>query len=95
MDRFIYYIRGVWLVFLLLSCFVERSELNKNNKDPEQMPHSAASDLGLLCQCPIYGMLDTPVNGLSGQISSIVQKGLSEYAVSESSHQAVHPCILL
>ena len=33
--------------FLLLSCFVEISELNANSVDPDQAPHSAASDLGL------------------------------------------------
>ena len=49
LDRSISYIRGVWLVFLLLSCFVEMSELNTNSVDPDQLPHSAASDLGLYC----------------------------------------------
>ena len=34
-------------LLLLLSCFVEISELNANSVDPDQMPHSAASDLGL------------------------------------------------
>ena len=35
--------------FLLLSCFVEMSELNANSVDPDQTPRSAASDLGLYC----------------------------------------------
>ena len=35
--------------FLLLSCFVEVSELIANNVDPDQTPRSAASDLGLHC----------------------------------------------
>ena len=35
--------------FLLISCFVEISILNANSVDPDQMPHSAASDLGLHC----------------------------------------------
>ena len=35
--------------FLLLSCFEEISELNANSVDPDQMPHSVASDLGLYC----------------------------------------------
>ena len=35
--------------FLLLSCFVEISELNANSVDPDQTPRIAASDLGLQC----------------------------------------------
>ena len=46
LDRFIFYMRGAWLVFIL-SCFVEISELNANSVDPDQTPRSAASDLGL------------------------------------------------
>ena len=62
LGRSISYIRGVWLV-LLLSCFVEIPELNANDVDPDQMPHSAASDFGLpVCKCPFYGMLG--LNGL-------------------------------
>ena len=34
---------------LLLSCFVEISELNANNVDPDQTPSSVSSDLGLHC----------------------------------------------
>ena len=49
LTRFISYIRGVWLVFLLISCFVEVCELNANSVDPDQTPRSAASDLGLHC----------------------------------------------
>ena len=48
LDRFISYIRGVLLVFIL-SCFVEIPELNANTVDPDQTPHFAASDLGLHC----------------------------------------------
>ena len=48
LNMFISYIRGVWLV-LLLSCFIEISELNANSVDYDQTPHSAASDLGLHC----------------------------------------------
>ena len=47
LDRSISYIRSVWLV--LLSYFVEIPELNANSVDPDQMPHSVASDLGLHC----------------------------------------------
>ena len=35
--------------FLLLSCFVDISELNANIVDPDQTPRSAASDLDLHC----------------------------------------------
>ena len=35
--------------FLLLSCFVEISELNANSVDPDQTPRSASSDPGLHC----------------------------------------------
>ena len=48
LGRSISYIRGVWLV-LLLSYFVEISELNANSVDPYQTPSSVASDLGLHC----------------------------------------------
>ena len=41
-------IKGVWLA-LLLSYFVEIYEINANSVDPDQMPCSAASDLGLHC----------------------------------------------
>ena len=51
LDRHICFIRGVWLLLLLLlySCFVGFSELNANSVDSYQTPHSAASDLGLHC----------------------------------------------
>ena len=50
--------KGCPVSFVLLSCFVEISGLNTNSVDPDQMPHSAASDLGYsVCQCPFYGML--------------------------------------
>ena len=48
LDRSISCIRGVWLV-LLLSCFEETIELNANSVYSDQMPRSAASDLGLHC----------------------------------------------
>ena len=35
--------------FLLLPSFREIPVLNENSVDPDQMPHSAASDLGLRC----------------------------------------------
>ena len=47
LDKPISYIWGVWLV-LLLSCYVEISELHVNSVGPDQTPSSAASDLGLL-----------------------------------------------
>ena len=48
LDRSISFIRDVWLV-LSSSCFVEISELNSNKVNPDQMPRSVASDLGLHC----------------------------------------------
>ena len=35
--------------FLLLPCFIEMPVINANSVDPDQMPLSAASDLGLHC----------------------------------------------
>ena len=35
---------------------------NANSADPDQMPHSAVSDLGLLWHCPFNGILG--INGL-------------------------------
>ena len=48
LDRPISSIRDVWL-FLLLPCFIEIPVFNVNSVDPDQMPHYAASDLGLHC----------------------------------------------
>ena len=48
LDRFISYIRDVWLVFIIF-IFLEISELDVNSVNPDQTPHSAASDLGLHC----------------------------------------------
>ena len=33
----------------MLTCFVEIPVFNANSADPDQMPHSVASDLGLHC----------------------------------------------
>ena len=35
--------------FLLLLCFIEIQVFNANSVNPDQMPHSVASDLGLHC----------------------------------------------
>ena len=48
LDRFISYIRGFWLVFIM-PWFVELSEPNANSVDPDQTPRSAASDLDVHC----------------------------------------------
>ena len=47
-DRSISYISGVRLVFIIIM-FCRISEFNANIVDPDQMRHSAASDLGLHC----------------------------------------------
>ena len=39
----------VSIYFLLLLCYKEIPVVNGNSDDPDQMPHSAASDLGLPC----------------------------------------------
>ena len=44
LDKFISYIRDAWLV-----CIIVISELNSNSVDPDQAPHSAASDLDQYC----------------------------------------------
>ena len=50
LERSISYIRGVCLhVVLSLSFFEEISEFNAHSVDPDQMPRSAAFDLGLHC----------------------------------------------
>ena len=40
--------RVVWLVFLI-PCFIEIPVFNASSADPDQMPSSVASDLGLNC----------------------------------------------
>ena len=42
-------IYGMCGKFLLLPCFIEIPVFNAQNVDPDQMPHSVASDLGLHC----------------------------------------------
>ena len=48
LDRSISSGRGIWLVFLL-PCFIATPVYNANSVDPDQMPHYAASYLGLHC----------------------------------------------
>ena len=55
-DRSISNRKGFWL-FLLLLCFKEIPVFNSNSVDPDQTPHSAASDLGLHC-LPMSLLLD-------------------------------------
>ena len=44
--------------FPVLSCFLEIFEHNANSVDPDQRPHSVASDLcQTVCQSPFYGTL--------------------------------------
>ena len=56
LDRSITSLRGVWSI-LLLPCFTEMPVINANSVDPDQTPHSAASDLGLH-GLPMYHLLD-------------------------------------
>ena len=55
--------RDVWL-FLVLQCFTEISVFNANSVDPDQTPHSAASDLGLHC-LPMSLLWNLGINGFS------------------------------
>ena len=64
LDSSIANIRGVWIVFFIIPCFIEIPVRNTNSVDPDQMPRSAASDLGLHCRCPFYRTL-----GLNGLIN--------------------------
>ena len=57
LDRSISYMRGVCLV-LILPCLTEIPVRNANSVDPDQTPHSAASDLGL--QCLSFHFYGTP-----------------------------------
>ena len=50
-------VEGVSAFFLLLPCFIEIHEFNSNSVDPDQMLHSAASDLGLHC-LPMFDLQD-------------------------------------
>ena len=36
-------------ILYLLPCFIESPVFNANSVDPDQTPHSAASDMGLHC----------------------------------------------
>ena len=65
LDKFISYTMGVWLVFIIviLSCFVELSELNSNSVDSDQTPRSAASGLGLNC-LPVSLLWDARLIGV-------------------------------
>ena len=51
-------IEGVTSLILLLSCFIEISAFKANFVDPNQMPLSAVSDLGLHTQ-PVFLLWDT------------------------------------
>ena len=54
LDLSISNIRGVCLAFII---FIEIHRFNSNSADPDQIPHSAASDLGLHC-FPMSHLLD-------------------------------------
>ena len=46
-DRSISTIKHVWFVFVMTMFYRNSYVFNANSVDPDQMPHSAASDLGL------------------------------------------------
>ena len=87
-------IQGVSGYILLIPCFIECPLFNANREDPDQTPRSAASDLGLHCQCPFYGTLG--LNGLTFtniRVNSADDK-FSEYIYSYFPQKAVYgiPC---
>ena len=48
LNPFVHFLyKGCLLSFLLVSCFIESFEINANSVGPDQMLHSAASELGL------------------------------------------------
>ena len=58
---------------LLLPYYIEIPVFNANGEDPDQMPHSVASDLVYtVCQCPFYGTLGT--NGLRSLYALVMSK---------------------
>ena len=62
----VHYLYKGCLVFIIIIFCRNSLNFNANSVDPNQMPHSAASDLVYtVCQCPFYGML-----GLYGLIFS-------------------------
>ena len=51
---------------MLLSCFVEISELNANSGEPDQTSRFAASDLGLHC-LPMSRLWDARLKWVNAQ----------------------------
>ena len=57
-------LRDVWFVFIIFQILQNFLHFYANSIDPDQMPRSAASDLGLhYLPCPFNGTLG--INGLS------------------------------
>ena len=48
--------KGVSGYVLIIPCFIEIFVFNANGVDPDQTPHSAASDLGLHCFADVLFM---------------------------------------
>ena len=66
LDESISNFRCVWCTFSFLF-YLRKIFLLANSEDPDQTPHSVASDLGLHCLCPKNGTL-----GLYGLISPML-----------------------
>ena len=49
LDESIPSFRGLWWIFFSFTAFFHRKYLQANGADPDQAPHSAASELGLHC----------------------------------------------
>ena len=61
-------------------CLIAIPIFNANSLDPDKTPHSAVSDLGLDCKCPIYGM--PSINGLRYLLSGRMPHYCHQRAVS-------------
>ena len=52
-------IEGCLVRFFIISLFIEIPVFNASHVDSDQMPHSAASDLGLHCLVTLFGGFPT------------------------------------
>ena len=74
--------RGAWLVFIITLFYSDSCIINANSVDPDQMPHSVASNLDLHSQCSFYGTLG--INGLNFPVFFFFQQNYSnEVLLSE------------
>ena len=85
-DRSISSIRDVWLLF------IEIPVLNANSVDPDQMPHCAASDLGLHC-LPMSLLWDVRLKGVKNMFyfcTKIFLVGILWYCLTKAIPVSTH-----